>query len=127
MGDVAAEARGLAERAAAAAARDSYGRLVAFLSARSGDLAGAEDALAEAFEAALHTWPRRGVPATPAAWLLVVARRRMADAARRRRLDAQAAETLLLTEQLMEQAAGLDAIPDERLRLPYKRNQNYPH
>lgn len=119
MGDVAAEARGLAERAAAAAARDSYGRLVAFLSARSGDLAGAEDALAEAFEAALHTWPRRGVPATPAAWLLVVARRRMADAARRRRLDAQAAETLLLTEQLMEQAAGLDAIPDERLRLMF--------
>lgn len=119
MGDVAAQARLQAERAAVTAARDSYGRLVAFLSARSGDLAGAEDALAEAFEAALQNWPQRGVPTTPEAWLLVVARRRMADAARRRRLDERAADTLALTSQLMEQAAGLDAIPDERLRLMF--------
>jgi RNA polymerase sigma-70 factor (ECF subfamily) len=102
-----------------AAARDSYGKLIAFLSARSGDLAGAEDALAEAFESALRSWPQHGVPTTPEAWLLVVARRRMADAARRRRHDADAAQTLALTAELMDEAIGLEAVPDERLRLMF--------
>ncbi len=46
-------------------ARESYGRLVAFLAARTRDVAGAEDALAEAFAAALATWPAEGVPANP--------------------------------------------------------------
>jgi predicted RNA polymerase sigma factor len=48
---------------------------------------GAEDALSEAFAAALADWPLHGVPQTPDAWLLTVARRKMTDAARRRRLD----------------------------------------
>jgi predicted RNA polymerase sigma factor len=52
-----------ARRAVEQAARDSYGRLVAFLAARSHDVAAAEDALADAFEAALETWPQSGVPA----------------------------------------------------------------
>ncbi len=51
--------------AAARVARESYGRLVAFLSARTRDVAGAEDALAEAFEAALCTWPADGVSDNP--------------------------------------------------------------
>ena len=51
-----------AAAAAEAAARGGYGKLVAFLAARSGDLAGAEDALADAFAAALAAWPRTGVP-----------------------------------------------------------------
>ena len=70
--------------AAERAARESYGRLVAYLSARTRDLAGAEDALAEAFTAALDAWPRDGVPTNPDAWLLTVARRRQTDALRRR-------------------------------------------
>ena len=48
----------LARAAAAAVARQSYGKLVAFLAARTGDVAGAEDALSEAFAAALATGPR---------------------------------------------------------------------
>ena len=50
-------------RAAEAAARHSYGKLLAFLAARTGDVAGAEDALSDAFAAALATWPTEGVPA----------------------------------------------------------------
>jgi predicted RNA polymerase sigma factor len=47
-----------ANRALERTARDSSGRLVAFLTARSRDVAGAEDALGDAFRAALETWPR---------------------------------------------------------------------
>jgi RNA polymerase sigma-70 factor (ECF subfamily) len=74
-----------AHDAAEAVARRSYGKLVAFLAARTGDVAGAEDALADAFAAALGDWPSRGVPAAPEAWLIVAARRRLVDASRRRR------------------------------------------
>src|SRR5215813_5286839 len=76
-------------------ARDSYGRLVAFLAARSRDVAAAEDALADAFHSALQTWPRNGVPDSPEAWLLVAARRRLIDAARHAKTHAAAAPTLL--------------------------------
>src|SRR5882724_1764375 len=65
-----------------AVARNSYGRLVAYLAARSGDVAGAEDALSDAFGAALRRWPADGVPQKPEAWLLHAARHRLIDAAR---------------------------------------------
>ncbi|MGH7897771.1 MAG: sigma factor, partial [Candidatus Binatia bacterium] len=68
-----------AQRAIESVARESYGRLVAFLSARTRDLPSAEDALGEALIAALATWPRDGVPNNPAAWLLTAARRRLID------------------------------------------------
>ena len=55
----------------------SYGRLVAYLAARSRDVAAAEDALADAFRIALEVWPRTGVPEKPEAWLLTAARRRL--------------------------------------------------
>ena len=76
-----------AVRAAEAAARTSYGKLIAFLSARTRDVAGAEDALSESFAAALAEWPVHGVPQTPEAWLLTVARRRLVE-----RLVAQAGD-----------------------------------
>jgi RNA polymerase sigma-70 factor (ECF subfamily) len=60
-------------------ARASYGRLLALLAAPTGDIALAEDALADAFEAALTTWPASGVPGNPEAWLLTVARNRQRD------------------------------------------------
>ena len=74
-----------ARSAADAVARRSYGKLVAFLAARTRDVAAAEDALSEAFASALADWPVKGCPANPEAWLLTVARRKMIDAARRRR------------------------------------------
>ena len=65
--------------AAGAAARTSYGRLLALLAARDGDIQRAEDALAEAFERALRHWPDDGVPHNPDGWLLTVARNRLRD------------------------------------------------
>ena len=62
-----------AERSAELAARNSYGRLLAYLAARWRDVAAAEDALGDAFVAALCAWPRTGVPDQPDAWLLAAA------------------------------------------------------
>ncbi len=58
-----------AERTIEAVVRDSYGRLVSFLAARSRDLAAAEDALGDALGAALEAWREWGVPDKPAAGL----------------------------------------------------------
>ncbi len=109
-------------RAAEGAARQSYGKLVAFLAARSRDVAAAEDALADAFAAALATWPVQGVPDSPEAWLLTAARRRLVDAARRRQTADTSVDHLLL--MIDEAAEGRDTeaaeegVPDWRLRPP---------
>ena len=104
-------------RAVEAAARRSYGKLLAFLAARSRDLAGAEDALSEAFASALATWSTQGVPRAPEAWLLQVARRKALDAGRRRQVREAAMDPL----RMIAEAAGdpSPAIPDERLRLMF--------
>src|SRR3984893_6861794 len=81
----AAQARDEARKTADAVARRSYGKLVAFLSARTRDVASVEDALSEAFAAALADWPVNGCPANPEGWLLTAARRKLIDFARRRR------------------------------------------
>lgn len=89
-------------------ARRSYGKLVAFLAARTRDVAAAEDALSEAFAAALTDWPTKGVPTNPEAWILTVARRKAIDQARTR----QRQEGLEFASS--ESAAD---IPDQRLAL----------
>ena len=107
-----------ARRAVEQAARESYGRLVAFLSARTHDVAAAEDALADAFQAALESWRNMGVPEKPEAWLLVAARRRLIDAARHARTHSYAAATLLtITDEARELADSDNLFPDERLKL----------
>src|SRR5215510_8904123 len=85
-----------ARAAAEAVARRSYGKLLAFLAARTRDVAGAEDALSDAFAAALTDWPARGIPDRPEAWLMTVARRKLIDAVRRRRTGEDAAGHLRL-------------------------------
>lgn len=106
--------------AAETVARHSYGKLVAFLSARTRNVAAAEDALSEAFAAALADWPAHGVPQRPEAWLLTVARRKVVDAARRQRTgDAAAGELRLIAEELVAVDENRPEIPDERLSLMF--------
>ncbi len=101
-----------------AVARHSYGRLVAYLASRAGDVAGAEDALGDAFAKALERWPIDGVPQKPEAWLMRVANNRLIDAARRRRVRQNSEESLLrLAEEAQDVAATHERFPDERLKL----------
>jgi RNA polymerase sigma-70 factor (ECF subfamily) len=106
-----------ARRAVERAARDSYGRLVTFLAARSRDIAAAEDALADAFRAALETWPRDGVPDRPEAWLLTAARRRLIDGARHAQIRVGALPDLRVFAEEAQALAEADMFPDERLTL----------
>ena len=109
-----------AGRAAERVARESYGRLVAFLAARTRDVAGAEDALAEAFATALRLWPTDGVPDNPDAWLLTVARHRQTDAVRRRQTRHAGEEHLkMMADEIDAAAASPDEIPDRRLGLMF--------
>ena len=113
-------ARNEAARTAERVARESYGRLVAFLAARTRDVAGAEDALAEAFATALRLWPTDGIPHNPDAWLLTVARRRQVDAIRRRQTRAAGEEHLkLMADEIEAAAEHPDDIPDRRLGLMF--------
>jgi len=103
-----------------AVARRSYGKLIAYLSARTRDVAAAEDALAEAFAAALADWPAKGIPQTPEAWLLAVARRKAIDAARRRRTGEEQADHLQMIHDELEAASeAASEIPDQRLALMF--------
>jgi RNA polymerase sigma-70 factor (ECF subfamily) len=106
--------------AADAVARDSYGKLIAFLAARTGDIAGAEDALSDAFATALAEWPKSGIPVNPRAWLATVARRKQIDQFRRRRTRRTASDHVaLLARELDAARSETAAIPDERLGLMF--------
>lgn len=108
-------AAALAERVA----RESYGRLLALLCARTRDVAAAEDALSDAFAAALTAWPRGGVPDNPEAWLFAAARRKLIDAARRAQTAALGeAEIARGIEELESEMTASDA-PDRRLGLMF--------
>jgi predicted RNA polymerase sigma factor len=99
-------------------ARESYGRLVAYLSSHTRDVAGAEDALGNALVAALTTWPRDGVPKNPEAWLLTTARHAVIDTMRHQRVISASEPTLLLLKENSTEEATLSTeFPDERLKL----------
>ncbi len=102
---------------AEAAARRSYGRLLAHLAYQWRDLAAAEDALSTAFATALDRWPRDGIPAAPEGWLMTVARRHLLQAHRHARLADDPAVTVLLQED--EAAPQPCAVPDQRLKLMF--------
>jgi RNA polymerase sigma-70 factor (ECF subfamily) len=110
-----ADAHAVVERAV----REAYGRLVALLAARTRDVALAEDALGDALAAALAQWPASGVPQNPEGWLLHVARRRLADGARRRAVREDAEPMLAHAAALAGDAEGprAGALPDRRLEL----------
>jgi predicted RNA polymerase sigma factor len=110
-------------------ARESYGRLVAYLASHTRDVASAEDALSNALVAALSTWPRDGVPQNPEAWLLTAARRSLIDLFRHQQVAAASEPTLLLLRgdprgkprgeprEDPKEAAMAVEFPDERLKL----------
>jgi predicted RNA polymerase sigma factor len=97
-------------------ARESYGRLVAYLSSHTRDVASAEDALSNALVAALTAWPQAGVPQNPEAWLLTAARHSLIDLVRHQRVAAASEPTLVLFRAEPKEAT-LPDFPDERLKL----------
>ena len=102
--------------------RSDSRRVLATLIRLLGDFDLAEEALHDAFAAAVEQWPREGVPANPRAWLISTGRFKAIDRARRRaRFDASVGE---LAERLdaeareaEDRAIDLEAVEDDRLRL----------
>jgi RNA polymerase sigma-70 factor (ECF subfamily) len=107
----------LVHRAIERVARESYGRLVAYLSSHTRDVASAEDALSNALVSALSAWPRDGVPQNPEAWLLTAARRSFIDQVRHQRVVLESEPTLLLLTKGPQEAEMSTEFPDERLKL----------
>src|SRR6266705_5279944 len=105
------------ERTVERVARESYGRLVAYLSVHTQDLAGAEDALSEALLKALTVWPRDGVPQNPEAWLLTTARNSIIYFFRHQRVVLDSEPNLLLLTQNSAKDPLETNYPDERLKL----------
>ncbi len=104
-----------ARRTAELAARTSYGRLLAILASGSRDIAAAEDALSDAFIAALKNWPERGVPDNPDAWLLTTARNSQRNIARHLKVRDGAVEEI---ERRYEELSHMQRdFPDERLKM----------
>jgi predicted RNA polymerase sigma factor len=104
-------------RAIERVARESYGRLVAYLSSNTRDVGSAEDALSNALVAALETWPRDGVPENPEAWLLTAARRSFIDLVRHRQVAEASEPTLALLREESKDTTLSPEFPDERLKL----------
>jgi RNA polymerase sigma-70 factor (ECF subfamily) len=109
--------------------REEQGRAVATLIRVLGDFDLAEEAVQEAFVTALETWPARGVPDNPGAWITTTARNRAIDRLRRRKLLAEKEELLKRQVAIDEELAAADPdaaldpendmspIADDRLRL----------
>src|ERR1700689_805960 len=98
-------------------ARESYGRLVAYLSVHTHDLASAEDALSEALVSALKAWPRDGLPQNPEAWLLPAARHSLIEIIRHQPVVGANEPTLRLREENSPEVNSSAEFPDERLKL----------
>ena len=105
------------QRAVERVARESYGRLVAYLSVHTHDLASAEDALSNALVAALTHWPQDGVPQNPEAWLMTAARRSLIDSIRNQRVVVESESTLKFLTENSTETSVTTRFPDERLKL----------
>jgi RNA polymerase sigma-70 factor, ECF subfamily len=110
-----ASAQSDADHAVERAARESFGRLVSYLAWQWRDIAAAQDALGDALVKALEVWPLEGVPDSPDAWLLTVARRQLLQMARHDKVRFDPAVTLLLAQDESEEPGF--TIPDARLKL----------
>jgi len=101
--------------------RSESRRVLATLIRLLSDFDAAEEALHDAFSAALERWPRDGVPANPRAWLVSAGRFKAIDAMRRRaRFDARIAELALQMEAAVQpETSDADGVEDDRLRLVF--------
>jgi RNA polymerase sigma-70 factor (ECF subfamily) len=105
--------------------REEQGRAVATLIRVLGDFDLAEEAVQDAFISALETWPERGVPANPGAWITTTARNRAIDRLRRRRRLTEKTEELARDATMEQDLRAIDTGPsedvmpiaDDRLRL----------
>ena len=105
--------------------REEQGRAVATLIRVTGDFDLAEEAVQDAFISALETWPSRGVPSNPGAWITTTARNRAIDRLRRRRRLVDKTEQLARESALETELRGIGSdtnegamlIADDRLRL----------
>ncbi len=103
--------------------REESGRIIATLIRISGSFDRAEEAMQEAFAAALASWPEKGIPQNPAAWITATAHRRLIDQSRRERTRREKQDSLtyetetvsLPDDSLVEQE--MLTLPDDRLRL----------
>ena len=96
--------------------REEFGRVVASLVRRFGDIDVAEDAAGEALLAALEKWPVDGVPPNPGGWLTTTAGNRAIDRIRReRQRDVKHQAALMIHDDSPHEPTG--AVPDDRLRL----------
>jgi len=97
--------------------RQGSGRAVAALIRVTGDFDLAEEAVQDAFEVALRTWPSRGVPDNPEAWIVTTARNRAIDKLRRERVGRAKTKAAAQIAELETIGADVQEIPDDRLRL----------
>ena len=101
--------------------RSESGRVLATLVRLLGDLDLAEEAMHEAFAAALESWPETGIPESPRPWLISTARFKAIDGMRRRaRFDGAQKDLTLYMEARINEAAvnqNDEEIEDDRLRL----------
>ena len=97
--------------------RDDAGRAVATLIRVTHDFDLAEEAWHEACEQALRTWPHRGVPDDPTAWLFTTARNRAIDRLRREQMGREKAAAAAQIAELQAMGDDMHEIPDDRLRL----------
>jgi RNA polymerase sigma-70 factor (ECF subfamily) len=100
--------------------REAYGRTVAVLVRHFADIDLAQEAVQDAFEVAVQRWPRDGVPASPAAWIITTARNRALNRIRResRRQDRETQAVQLVAVRQPEPAPeGEAVVGDDRLRL----------
>jgi RNA polymerase sigma-70 factor (ECF subfamily) len=96
--------------------REEYGRIIASLARRFGDLDIAEDAAGEALLAAVERWPRDGVPPNPGGWLTTTAGNRAIDRIRREsHRDAKHQAALMISDDTPHEPVGV--VEDDRLRL----------
>jgi RNA polymerase sigma-70 factor (ECF subfamily) len=100
--------------------REESGRIIAALIRISGSFDWAEEAMQEAFASALVSWPDKGIPSNPAAWIMATAHRKLIDQSRRERTKRDKQDSVRYETASLSNPASEEAplhFPDDRLRL----------